>query len=275
MILILLSPLALFSCSADIEICNGMSILCDRSPAEVFFAGSHNSMSSSEEEWLAPNHHHSIPTQLRNGIRALNIDTYWWEEEAYMCHGFCEIGAQPLSWATDHIALFLEEDPNNVLIVTFQSTLTAEQTLDAFTQSGIEGELYTHNVDTEWPSLQTLIDNRKRLLVFSNSGGGVNGYMEQWLHWVDTPYSASTIEDFDCYYDRGDPQNASLFNINHFLTAPIALPELAEEANQEEVLRTHIDSCITEHGRIPNQILVDFYSIGDVISVVQSYNENF
>ena len=58
----------------------------------------------------------------------LNIDTYWWEEQAYMCHGYCEIGAQPLVWATDHIAQFLFDQANNVLIITFQSTLTAEQT---------------------------------------------------------------------------------------------------------------------------------------------------
>ena len=256
------------------ETCNEMALLCDRRLDEVFFAGTHNSMSASEEGWLGPNHHFAIPQQLQDGIRALNIDTYWWEEQAYMCHGYCEIGAQPLVWATDHIAQFLFDQPNNVLIITFQSTLTAEQTLESFTQSGLSSELYHHTPTQEWPTLQELIDNQQRLVVFSNSDGGSQGYMDQWMHWLDNPYSAQSVDDFACYYDRGDPETASLYNINHFLTAPIALPELAEEANEQTILSEHIDRCIHETNRYPNQLLVDFYSIGSALSVVQSYNQN-
>ena len=268
---------AFFSCSAPSSIiedrtCNGFHHLCERDPTQVLFAGTHNSMSSAEEEWIAPNHQYAIPQQLKDGIRALNIDTYWWEDEAYMCHGFCEIGAQPLSWATDEIADFLEREPNNVLIITFQSTLTAEETLLPFLSSGLEHELYTHQVDQDWPSIGTLIDNKQRLLVFSNHDGGSEGYMDQWKHWVDTPYSATSIDDFDCFFDRGDPQTASLYNINHFLTNPIALAELAEDANREEILVQHIDRCIEESGLFPSQILVDFYHLGSVLSVIDFYN---
>ena len=255
-------------------LCNNHAHLCDRTPPEVLFAGTHNSMSSAEEEWIAPNHNWAIPQQLQDGIRALNIDTYWWEEEAYMCHSFCEIGAQPLSWATDEIASFLSENPNTVLIITFQSTLSAEETLVPFVSSGLRDELYEHQINSPWPTLRELIDTRKRLLVFSNSDGGEHdGYMAQWEHWVDTPYSANSPDDFGCFFDRGDPQTASLYNINHFLTNPVALPNLAETANQEDILHQHIERCIEESGRFPSQILVDFYRIGSVLPVVDFYNQ--
>lgn len=258
----------------SVMLCNGFVELCDKKISEALFAGTHNSMSAQEEGWLGPNHIYPIPTQLSDGIRALNIDTYWWEEEAYMCHGFCEIGAQPLSYATDTIAQFLEQNPSNVIIVTFQSTLTAEETLQPFYDSGLQPELYHHETGTQWPTLQALIDEQQRLLLFSNlDGGRIDGYMSQWEHWLDNPYSAQAVEDFACIPDRGDENTATLYNINHFLTNPIALPELAQEANEESVLTEHMERCISQTGLPPNQLLVDFYSIGNTIDVVHEYNQ--
>tara|TARA_B100000683_G_scaffold253071_1_gene270515 strand:+ start:658 stop:1485 length:828 start_codon:yes stop_codon:yes gene_type:complete len=268
----------IFACAQEapndsVMLCNGFTELCDKNISEALFAGTHNSMSAQEEGWLGPNHVYPIPTQLKDGIRALNIDTYWWEEEAYMCHTFCEIGAQPLSYATDAIAEFLTQNPNNVIIITFQSTLTAEETLQPFNDSGLQSELYHHETGTQWPTLQTLIENKTRLLLFSNQDGGrINGYMSQWEHWLDNPYSAQGVEDFACLPDRGDESSATLYNINHFLTNPIALPELAQEANKESVLTDHIQRCISETELPPTQILVDFYSIGNTIDVVHEYN---
>ena len=229
-------------------------------------------MSAQEEDWLAPNHIYAIPTQLQDGIRALNIDTYWWEDEAYMCHGYCEIGAQPLQWATDSIADFLQQEPNTVLLITLQSTLTAEQTLVPFAASGLSTELY-HHQQQDWPTLWELIEMQQRVVLFSNHDGGhIDGYMSQWEHWVDNPYSATEVSDFACHVDRGDTETATLYNINHFLTNPIATPQLAEAANTHDVLREHLYRCIEETGRKPNQLLVDFYSIGATLSVVEEYN---
>ena len=260
---------------SEAETCNEQVEICDRSIAQVLFAGTHNSMSSEQEGWLGPNHIYPIPKQLTDGIRALNIDTYWWEEEPYMCHGYCELGAQPLQYATDSIAQFLSEHPQNVLIITFQSTLTAEQTLEPFIASGLATELYTHTTGTEWPTLSTFIENQTRLLLFSNTDGGrIPGYMSQWEHWLDNPYSAQSVADFSCLPDRGETTTASLYNMNHFLTNPIAQPSLAEEANAKQTIEEHLNRCIAETGLHPTQILVDFYSIGSVLEVVRSYNEN-
>lgn len=254
--------------------CNGLVELCDTQVPHALFAGTHNSMSAQEEGWIAPNHIYPIPTQLNDGIRALNIDTYWWEEEAYMCHGYCEIGAQPLSYASNSIVEFLKEDPNSVIIITFQSTLSAEETLLPFADSGLLSELYHHETGTEWPTLRTLIENQTRLILFSNlDGGRIDGYMSQWEHWLDNPYSAQSLEDFACIPDRGDANTATLYNINHFLTNPVAQQTLAEEANAESVLADHIDRCIDDTDFHPTQVLVDFYSIGKTIEVVHQYNQ--
>jgi hypothetical protein len=61
-----------------ITVCNGSAALCSRRLNEVVFPGTHNSMSAADRPgWVFANQRHDIPTQLRDGIRLLLIDTHW------------------------------------------------------------------------------------------------------------------------------------------------------------------------------------------------------
>ena len=253
--------------------CNGYSQLCERTLDTVAFAATHNSMSSAEDEWVPPNHKYAIPTQLSDGVRGLNLDTYMWEGQAYLCHGFCELGAKPLVDTFIEIETFLQENPNNVIVITFQASISAEETMDTFVQAGLENRLYHHVVGEPWPTLKTLIQKEKQVVAFgSNDGGNLDGYLAQWTHWVDSPYEAQGIEDFACIPNRGDFQTATLYNVNHFISRPIALESFAQEGNINPVLSDHVFSCWEETGIFPNQVLVDFYSIGDLFVVVDALN---
>jgi hypothetical protein len=58
--------------------CNGSVALCSRRFNEVFFPGTHNSMSAADSPgWLIANQRRDIPHQLRDGIRLFLIDTHW------------------------------------------------------------------------------------------------------------------------------------------------------------------------------------------------------
>jgi hypothetical protein len=58
--------------------CNGDRALCERRVDEVSFAGAHNAMSNVEiPDWMFPHHQAAIPTQLREGVRALLIDIHY------------------------------------------------------------------------------------------------------------------------------------------------------------------------------------------------------
>ncbi|HEX4691913.1 MAG TPA: hypothetical protein VH276_14565 [Solirubrobacteraceae bacterium] len=58
--------------------CNGSRALCSRPLDDVAFAGTHNSMSAAGEPgWLFAAQEAGIPAQLRDGIRALLIDTHY------------------------------------------------------------------------------------------------------------------------------------------------------------------------------------------------------
>lgn len=63
---------------APISVCNGHELLCDRPLDQVTFAGTHNSMAAaSQRGWYFPAQRHGIADQLRDGIHALLIDTYY------------------------------------------------------------------------------------------------------------------------------------------------------------------------------------------------------
>ena len=255
------------------QTCNGLTDLCDRPLDKVLFAGTHNAMSSTEDDWNIPNQEYAFTRQLEDGIRALNFDTYWWNDEAYLCHSFCELGSMTLVEGLIRISDFLDSHPNEAIIITLQSALDTDPTLSAFEQAGLKSMLHHHDVGDEWATLGELIELDERVILFSNSGAGEDtGYLDQWIHWIDNPYSAQSNEDFSCVEDRGNPETASLFNVNHFVTNPLADIEDSLSANQYEILLEHLERCQTETGRVPNQLLVDFYSQGDVLEVVTDWN---
>lgn len=63
---------------APISVCNGHELLCDRPLNEVTFPATHNSMAAaSERGWYFPSQRYGIAQQLRDGVRALLIDSYY------------------------------------------------------------------------------------------------------------------------------------------------------------------------------------------------------
>ena len=98
-----------------IEVCNGSQALCDRTIDRIAFAGTHNAMSSSEDGWMFPNQEFNFERQLDDGIRALNIDTHWWNDEPYLCHTFCDLGSMTLLEGFDRIGDWLLDHPHEII----------------------------------------------------------------------------------------------------------------------------------------------------------------
>ena len=104
-----------------------MPELCEQPFNTVAFVGTHNSMSNAEDGWLAPNQGWNIRHQLEAGVRALNLDTYEIDGTVMLCHVCsCELGEQPLEDALSEIREFLDSQPDNVILITFQDAASAE-----------------------------------------------------------------------------------------------------------------------------------------------------
>ncbi len=252
--------------------CNGGLHLCERRFDQVAYATTHNAMSNEDDRWILPNQHHGITRQLADGIRGLMLDTHYEEGRAMLCHGECGAGAKPLAEGLAEITAFLRANPREIVSIIFESYVTPADTEAAFRDAGLLPFVHPQPQGAPWPTLRALIDAGHRLVVLTSDGGGAfPWYLDEWAHVWETPYSYKSAAEFTCRLDRGQAENA-LFVLDHFLTNPVGLPELAEMVNHDPLLGDRARRCQRESGRLPNFVTVDFYDIGDVLEVVRSLN---
>ncbi|MEZ4473484.1 MAG: hypothetical protein R3F60_22390 [bacterium] len=255
--------------AADPPACNGSPLLCDRAYDAVAYLTTHNAMANAADGLRPPNQEPDMPTQLAEGARALMLDTYEEADGLFLCHGLCGLGRTPLVDGLRQIGAFLDAHPREVVSIIFEAYITGEQTAEAFAEAGLLDRVHTQGVGEPWPTLGALIAADHRLVVFSDQRGGPPWHHYVWDFAWETHFHVEAVEDFTCAPNRGNPMN-SLFILNHFLTRPIALPALAEEANP--TLGGHAEACQAEAGRLPNFVTVDFARIGDPLGVVRALN---
>jgi len=252
--------------------CNGHASLCDRPFDQVAFATTHNAMSNRDDSWAGPNQNHGIPQQLEDGIRAMMIDSYEHEGEAYLCHGDCLFGKIEMVTALQSITEFLNSHPAEVFTLIFEDYLGYEKTKTAFEASGLLDFIYVPDPETGWPTLREMIEANTRVVVLSDSGASEDGwYLPLFGYCFETHYSYQTPEDFSCNSNRGS-ENNDLFILNHFLTNPLPSEAFAEQVNYNPLFIERATACGDHYSRPINFVTVDFYDIGDVLSVVDTLN---
>ncbi len=280
--------------------CNGHVELCDKRVDEVVFAGSHNSMSSTDLGWELAMQTGDIVTQLDTGIRALLIDALYWEKSGaieggdnaaassvieaalsedepkpgtWLCHGFCALGATDLTGGLTDIALWLESNPREVLLIVVQDEISPEDLTAAFETSGLRDMAFLHQAGTPFPTLGELIDSGHRVLIYGENNGEPNSWFQNaWTtDFSETPYTFALRSEFSCAPNRGDQDN-SLFLINHWLTTGIPVREAASVVNSRSALLDRVEACRSERGRLPTVLATDFVQTGDLIEVVDELN---
>ena len=259
---------------ASAQRCNGFEALCDRRVNEVAFAATHNAMSNEEDGWWGPNQEAGLTRQMEDGIRGMLLDSYEIEGELLLCHGFCELGSQPLDEALGEINAFLTANPHEVMILFFQDAVGSEAMSQAIEESGLGSLVYTHTEGQDFPTLGDLIEQNTRVIIASESHGPPPPwYHYGWDLFFDTPYSFKSVEEFSCSLNRGQSGNP-LFLLNHWLADSVGLPskKAATTANSFDVLYERAKSCWDEHDHIPNLVAVDFYATGDLMAVVNALN---
>lgn len=252
--------------------CNGHEALCDRPFPDVVFPATHNSMSNAEDGWSVPNQNKNMRQQLLDGIRVFLLDTYAQRDEILLCHSACILGKRPLLEALLELRSFLEDNPAEVITIIFEDYITAEQTAAVFHEAELLPLLYTHDHDAGWPTLGEMIRANNRLVVTAQSASPPPAWLHNiWTLGWDTPFSFSSIEDFNCRANRGSPENP-LFLVNHWILDPLADPGNAPTVNAYETLMARVDDCLDAWDRLPTFVAVDFHDIGDLMEVVEVLN---
>ena len=253
--------------------CNGHEELCERSLDSVTLAGTHNSMANEDEGWLAPNQPFGISRQLEDGIRAMMLDTVEWDGQPYLCHGPCELGAEPLADGLAKIESFMAARPNEVVVLIFEDGLDVEAMVDVLDGVGLSRRAWTWDGETvPLPTLGALIEAETNLVISGQSGEPPPAwYHHAWDLVTDTPYDFSDADDFSCDLFRGEASNP-LFLVNHWVGSPLPDAEVAHEVNQAETLGDRARNCGEERARPVNILAVDHYDRGDLFLVVDELN---
>lgn len=258
-----------------VRACNGLPELCAMPLDGVTFLRSHNSHASSERGYsqFSWNHYEAMPTQLADGVRAVNMDVYLEDGQMIVCHGYCFLGQQPFAEILAELTTFLDANPDEVVMLSLQNEAPWADTLASLEAAGVADRAWTWEPDAPWPTLATMLDAGTPLLV---SAGSVPGDAPAWLRgegsftWGDH-WGAEVPADLDC--EAENPAfDGGLYFFNNVLTAPLADPDLADLVNHEPDLGDRMLQCGEENGTLPNIVSVDFYSVGDTVQAVGRMN---
>ncbi|MCI0450907.1 MAG: hypothetical protein L0Z51_00795 [Candidatus Latescibacteria bacterium] len=196
------------------------------------------------------------------------------DREVYLCHGFCELGAERFVDALEGVRDFLIENPREVLIFVIQDEGVAPADVAAcFEKSGLLEFVYQGSVTPPWPTLREMIDSDQRVLVFAeNDAEGVPWYHRVWDVFQETPYRFLDPTQFSNKAGRGGKEG-SLLLMNHWIeTTPAPKPSNAEMVNAYDFLLARARACKRERKMMPTLIAVDFYGTGDLVRVVDAMN---
>lgn len=150
--------------------CNGNIALCSRQYSNVTQVGSHDSAFVG----ILPPDNQYIPVvdQLNFGIRFLQAQTHNKDGGIEMCHTSClELDAGSLTNYLSPIKTWLDGNANEVLtlLLTNGDAIPVSQFASVFAALGLDKYAYAPGADLtleQWPTLQSMIDAGKRLVVF-------------------------------------------------------------------------------------------------------------
>ncbi len=256
--------------------CNGSIDLCQKKYNEVAYLTTHNSFNSVDNGFSLPNQNLNILTQLNEGVRALMLDVYDDKNNPMTYHGYKILGSKPFTDFLKTIKTFLDNNPKEVITVILECYTSANAIEKLINETGLSNYLYTHILNTDWPNLQSMINDNKRLIIFSDKDDATQTqgwYHYIWKYAVETGYSAKSINDLNCNFNRGNASN-DLFILNHFITSSIGVgvKEKANLANSNPYFMNRVLQCQKETNKFPNFITVDFYDLGNVFDVVNQLN---
>ncbi len=169
---------------------------------------------------------------------------------------------------------FLDQNPNEVLVMVLQDYISAEHTQQAFEDAGLIDRVWPMTSTDPWPTLRQMIESRRDLVVLSeNHGGDVSWMPSAFDVMEETPYEFASTEDFSCAPHRGGT-GKPMFLVNHWIREPGHKPlDDAAVVNSRKVLDDRLAECQQVRHRQPGILAVDFVDIGDTFAVVNDLNQ--
>lgn len=167
--------------NAALAVCNGHDKLCGRKYSEITLVGSHNS--AFVGEMLVHNQFVTVTQQLDLGVRFLQAQTLDKYGQIELCHTTCwELDVGPLENYLHEIADWMKSHPTDVvtLLLTNRHIIPVERFEACFDQTGLKKYAFHQQSvlrKNEWPTLQDMIDQGTRLVIFMGTDTKIRLYV--------------------------------------------------------------------------------------------------
>eukprot|EP00547_Thalassionema_nitzschioides_P006122 CAMPEP_0194214290 /NCGR_PEP_ID=MMETSP0156-20130528/15472_1 /TAXON_ID=33649 /ORGANISM="Thalassionema nitzschioides, Strain L26-B" /LENGTH=475 /DNA_ID=CAMNT_0038942519 /DNA_START=159 /DNA_END=1583 /DNA_ORIENTATION=- len=259
---------------------------------EITYPSSHNAMSSRSEGFIAPNNNRPLEEAMEDGIRGFLLDSCDCGSTVEFCHSKCFLGTKDPRSTFDTIANFLTtEKPNDIIVLEIQVDDGTLHDLWSLTSKEFRDLVYSKTRGKPWPTLNEMIDEGRRIIVFQHKGTGGDslncsndGECPEGVHdfydyafQTDWDYDEDELLDFDlsCQVKAGDIGRSDFIANNHFARNPLASSNIAKSVNVASVLRDRMEYCSKNvwGGENTTLLVVDFWSIGDVVKVANDQNK--
>ena len=160
------------------------------------------------------------------------------------------------------IRQYLESKPDKILTLFLDFNVNVNELSNVIEQAEIQPYLYIHDEKEEWPSLKTMVETGKRLVIFSMQQ---HRNSPDWLHYVwdyavEPYFSILEAPDFIGDFLKGDQKNNLLiYNDYNFPKRAGHPDESFFNTTQNPYLIEHVKNVWKSTGKTPNFIMLDQY----------------
>ena len=120
--------------------------------------------------------------------KGVNIDPN--RSDLYLCHVYCEYGATRFVTALTYIKQFVDQNPDEVIILFIGDYISIDDTQKAFSDAGLADRLYAYDPTQPAPTLGEMVDARQNIFMLSEFSGTPPGWNNPGYGlFQDTPFT--------------------------------------------------------------------------------------
>lgn len=218
----------------------------------------------------------SIQELLDQNIGGFRLYLEWEKQQNQLMIKKADGTSIPFRQTMLEIKNYLDSKPDKILTLFLDFSTNINELGDIIQELGINQSLYTYDSKEGWLSIKTMLEENKRLVVFSmqehrNSPDWLH-YV--WNHAVEPYFSIWEAPAFKGEFLKGDPKNSLLiYNDYNFPRKSDSNNNPKFVGNQNPYLIEHIKNTWTTTGKTPNFIMLDRYE--DWILGIVSYLRGF
>jgi len=208
-----LSLVRLAAAAYDMTACNSSPQLCDIPYDQILHVGAHNAAfvrTASNRFALSGNQYHNATVQLSAGVRLLQSQVHLEENEVRLCHSSCDIfdGGTLADWLAAVRTWMLKHEREVVTLLLVNSdNIPATRIAEVFAAAGLAEWSFVPD-GSGWPTLQSLILDRKRLVTFISTSADVAAVpylLPEFQFIFETDFEVSDPTNYTCYATRPVP----------------------------------------------------------------------